>query len=155
MNIVDYRFTKGCVSVRESKMYQYLNTLDLPFIPKFYGYDKKSCILSTRRIHGHCLADKYGDCYDDLPEHVKLKTKEIIIELYKYGVVYPNVTGYNFIEDVNKKIWLVNFKYSFGVNNYKQGFEDDESDIVDYKEHVLFVKKFCFEHETSWNPYFA
>jgi len=101
------------------------------------------------------LADKYGDFYDDLPEHVKLKTKEIIVELYKYGVVYPNVTGYNFIEDVNKKIWLVNFKYSFGVNNYKQGFEDDESDIVDYKEHVLFVKKFCFEHETGWNPYFA
>ena len=155
MKSSDYCFTKGCVSVREGTMYRYLDTLGLPFLPKLYGYDKEGCILTIQRIHGHCLADYYGDCYDDLPEKVKLKIREIVTELYKNGIVYPNITGYNFIEDINKNIWIVGFKHSFGVNNYKQGFENEESDIVDYKEHVQFVNQFCFAETNNWNPYFA
>ena len=155
MNVSDYCFTKGAVFNREGTMYRYLNTLGLPFLPKFYGYDKEGCILTTQRIYGHCLADYYGDCYDDLPARIKLKIKEIITDLYKNGIVYPNITGYNFIEDINKKIWLIGFKHSFGVNNYKEGFENEESDIMDYREHVQFVKDFCFANENNWNPYFA
>ena len=155
MNNNDYYFTKGFVSVSESTMYRYLDTLGLPFLPKFYGYDKEGCTLTTQRIHGHCLSDYYGDCYDALPARIKLKIKEIITELYKNGVVYPNITGYNFIEDINKKIWIVGFKHSFCVNNYKRGFENEESDIIHYKEHVQFVKQFCFAEDNNWNPYYA
>ena len=155
MNADTYSYTKPNVSHQEYRIYKYLANAKFPYIPKLYSYDKVNNLLRTQRINGCCVADYYGDCYKDLPTDIKKAIKEIITDLYSRGIIYPDITGYNFIRDYKNKIWIVDFEHSFCVNNYKQGFIEDDSDILDYKEHIQFVKGFCFHNNNNWNPYFA
>jgi len=141
-------FTKHDVSRGEYVIYKLLDNMELKFIPKFYSYDKESKILRTNKIDGDCVSNIYGENFDDVPENVIKEIRSIVTYLYFNRYVYPDITGYNFIEDKNKKIWIVDFEHCF-IRSDETQYSDEE------KEHLEFVKKFCLENEQSWNPYFA
>lgn len=150
-----YLFIKENVSLREYKMYKYLQGMDLSFIPKLYRYDKSSQQLTTQRINGLSVSDYYGEDFELVPKKIISQIRNIIRYLYDIGVVYPDITGYNFIIDKKSKIWLIDFEHCFYVNNLQNIdnaiFDDD---IPDKEEHVNFVINFALNNEQSWNKYF-
>ena len=67
----------------------------------------------------------------------------ILIYLYENNIVYPDITGYNFIvEEITEKLWLVDYEHSFFLL------------FSSYNEHNQFVEEFI-QGKPSWNPYFA
>ena len=97
-----YSFFKKNVSLKEYKIYKYLDNLNLNFIPKLFDYDKNTCTLRTLKINGISISDYYGEAFEEIPEHIINKIRDIIKQLYDIGIIYPDITGYNFIEDNTK-----------------------------------------------------
>lgn len=152
-----YFVIKENVFTREYRIYKYLDNMDLKFIPKFYNYDKENKHLKCQKANGSCIADLYGEDFNNVPMHIIKKIRTIVRTLYDIGIIYPDITGYNFIEDKDSHIWIINFNHCFYVNHYtnKNIEEQCEDDIPDKGLHIKFVYKFCFEEERSWNSYFA
>ena len=153
-----YLFIKENVSLREYKIYKYLDNMNFPFIPKLYRYDKISKQLTTQRIIGLSVADYYGEGAELVPTEIMTQIREIIVKLYNIGIIYPDITGYNFIIDKKSKVWIVDFEHCFYLNTFKNTndiFDDDDDDIPDKSEHIQFVTRFAFYNENNWNTYFA
>lgn len=165
MNFTEtYYHVKENVYTKEYRIYKYLNNMDLKFIPKLYSYDKEKKILKTQRINGLTIADLYGEDFCKVPKEIVKQIRKIIRYLYNIGIIYPDITGYNFIQDKQKRIWILDFEHSFYINKYinqttieATNLHDDSEECIikDKDEHLDFVDKFCFEDEQSWNPYFA
>jgi len=150
-----YLFVKDNVSLREYKMYKYLHNMDLPFIPKLYRYDKTLKQLTTQRIMGSSVADFYGEDFELVAEDVISQIRYIIRYLYNIGIVYPDITGYNFIIDENSKVWIIDFEHCFYINHMLNVNDIEfDDDIPDKDEHIEFVVKFSQNNEKSWNTYF-
>jgi tRNA A-37 threonylcarbamoyl transferase component Bud32 len=151
----NYLFVKDKVSLREYKIYKHLHNMDLSFIPKLYRYDKFSQQLTTQRINGISVSDYYGEDFLSVPKKIISQIRNIIRYLYNIGIVYPDITGYNFIIDNKSKIWLIDFEHCFYVNNLENIdnliFDDD---IPDKEEQINFVINFAFNNEKSWNKYY-
>lgn len=58
----------------------------------------------------------------------------ISLALYNHGIVYPDITGYNFIESQGK-IWIIDFEHAYTVDP--------------------FVIQFIRERGETWNPQLA
>mgnify|MGYP001446689733 CR=1 FL=1 len=113
-----------------SKKYNCLN------VPKILEYKNK--IMTTVRIESLNVADLYGE--DDVPVDVFNNIREIIQTLYDSGIIYPDITGYNFIETQcrgKSKIWVFDFEHAEYMPNQPNNF----------------VEKFL-SGENFWNPYF-
>ncbi len=151
----NYLFIKEKVSLREYKIYKYLNDMNLHFIPKLYRYNKKTQSLTTQKIIGLCVADFYGESFKSVPKQIISQIRDIIQELYNNGIMYPDITGYNFIVDKHSKVWIIDFEHCFYINPY-QNLEDNIlcDDIIDKNEHIHFIQKFLFNDENNWNTYF-
>lgn len=136
-------FTKTDVTFHEFQMYQYIHSLHLDFVPELLSYDERTHTLTMQRIDGMSLSDMFGEKFEDIPENIIEECRIIISSLYDEYVVYPDITGYNFIiEKQTEKIWLVDFEHSFF-----RGFSS-------FNEHNDFVQQFIRGQKT-WNPYFA
>jgi len=82
------------------------------------------------------VADYYGEKDADITPELFQKIRKIIKTLYDNNVVYPDITGYNFIE-YKEKIWIIDFEHS----NFKPLLQDD------------FVVQFI-NGTNKWNPQF-
>ena len=143
-------YTKENVSIYEYRMYKYLDgKRELKFIPRFYEYDKNKETMKTKKIDGMNIADMYGADFNEVPEKIIKKIRGMIKKLYDMGVIYPDITGYNFIEDSKSNIWMIDFEHSF-LCLYK---EHEEKLNSDQKDHLDFVRRFI-QGEAKWNPYF-
>ncbi len=143
--------TKDHVCAREYRMYQYLDSLDLDFIPKLYDYDHEKKILRTQKVNNMSVADFYGEDFDQIPAEVIRKIRDIVTCLYELGIVYPDITGYNFIEDEESHVWVCDFEHCFRTNgSYSDDVDEQEMSV----RYVEFVRRFCFEGEERWNPDF-
>lgn len=152
--VTNYFYIKENVLTREYRIYKYLHNMEFKFIPKLYHYDKNKKKLKTQKINGLSISDFYGEKFEDIPQHIIDKIRYIITSLYNIGVIYPDITGYNFIEDDNSNIWIVDFEHCFYINHYDKN-NDSLKEIKDSDEHLDFVYRFCFKNENAWNPYFA
>ena len=79
----------------------------------------------------------YGDSPKRIPKYIFDEIRIIIKSLYDHGIIYPDITGYNFIE-CDGKIWIVDFGHAY----FKKENAND-----------LFVTKFIKGHD-RWNPHF-
>lgn len=129
------------VSNKEYIIQKLLYNLQHPQInvPRIYYYDKKNCIIVMQKIPEMCIADLYGENYDNLPEIIKDKLYETISLLYYNNYEYPDITGYNFIY-YKTKIWILDFEHA----NY---------DIDNHKKHS-FMNDFVQGKVFGWNPEF-
>lgn len=136
-------YTKHNVSFNEYwlQMYSYNICKNLN-IPKIESYEMDK--LTMAKINNMCIADMYGENWNDLPLRIKLTIHFIISELYEKGIVYPDITGYNFIE-YNNKIWIIDFEHAFFKNCVHLS-------KVQMK-HKQFVEDFI-DKPNGWNDYF-
>lgn len=135
-------FTKYDVTLGEYNMHNYvLHRLTRPdyfLVPSIISYDSGSQTMTMERISGMSVADFYGEDIICVPEHVLEKCRNIISKLWDYDIVYPDITGYNFIQDNNGLIWLIDFEHAYF-------FFDGDGDP--------FVRAFI-GGLNSWNPDF-
>lgn len=76
--------------------------------PKIHSTDYKTYIKMDDLEH-MCVADMYGDDFDDTPPHVKDQIYTILRRLYdECNIQYIDVTPYNFIE-VDGNMWIIDF----------------------------------------------
>jgi tRNA A-37 threonylcarbamoyl transferase component Bud32 len=99
------------------------------------GNFKGKCYITMEKIHEHCLADKYGENPEDIPEWIWAKIRKMVLTLLEEDEIeYRDITPYNFIEK-DGKVWMIDF----GHAKYKDGEVD------------WFVQEFI-DGENSWNP---
>ena len=159
-----YYYLKENVGAKEYRMYKYIHNLELKFVPKLYSYDKNKKTLKTQRINGLTIADLYGEDFCKVPKRIITQIRAIIKYLYNIGIIYPDITGYNFIQDKQSRVWIIDFEHCFYTNKYNNQMitnvsyhlnEANANKITDKDEHLNFVYGFCFKGQKSWNPYFS
>jgi tRNA A-37 threonylcarbamoyl transferase component Bud32 len=148
-----YYYNKPEVKPHEYKMYKYLNDKNYNFIPKLFNYDKKNKILKTQLIKGNNVANIYGEEYSELPQNITIQIKNIILKLFQDNIIYPDITGYNFIVDNNSKVWIIDFEHSFYKSNFNS-INNNNLYTEQDQQHYNFVYDFCFNGLNNWNPYF-
>lgn len=129
-------FEKHNVSLHEYNMHNYISHLNIVNVPIIIYYNEKKQILKMEKIPNMSISDFYGEEYENVPNDISEKIRNIIQILKKNNIIYPDITGYNFIDYMNK-IWIIDFEHS------KFGFNDEQSDS--------FVNEFS-NGLKSWNP---
>ena len=129
-------FEKDNVKHEEFMLNRITNFLGVPS-PEVLSYEKN--ILQLEKIDGMSISDFYGDKDSDTPDNIYQSIREIIKELLKLGICYPDITGYNFMIDKKEKIWIVDFGHAY-VTNPKDNIDK-------------FVTKFINGYN-GWNPSF-
>jgi tRNA A-37 threonylcarbamoyl transferase component Bud32 len=97
-------YVKAGVSPSEHAAHAAALALGLP-APAIISYDAAARTLAMQRIRpdGQSVADLYGD---EVPPAVWEAARELVAALLEGGVEYPDITGYNFIEDDAGKLWV-------------------------------------------------
>ena len=129
-------YIKHSVSLKEYEMHKYVQRLGIVNVPKILAYDRDTRIMLMERVNYMNIADFYGEKDVDITPELFQKIRNIIKTLYDNNVVYPDITGYNFIE-YKEKIWIIDFEHS----NFKPLLQDE------------FVVKFI-NGTNKWNPQF-
>jgi len=132
----DLYYVKHSVSVKEYEMHKHVHSLGIVNVPKILAYDRDTRIMLMERVNYMNVADYYGEKDADITPELFQKIRNIIKTLYDNNVVYPDITGYNFIE-YKEKIWIIDFEHS----NFKPLLQDD------------FVVQFI-NGTNKWNPQF-
>jgi tRNA A-37 threonylcarbamoyl transferase component Bud32 len=138
MPITQY-YTKRNVSFHEYQMYKYVYDLSANCeinVPKFITYNIDSHTLVTEKIPNMSISDFYGESFLSVNNNTVDKIRETISILYQNHIVYPDITGYNFIE-YDGGVWIIDFEHAHFTTNTKN----------------MFVEKFI-AGLPSWNPLF-
>lgn len=139
-------FVKRNVEEHEYLMHKYIYDLNIVNIPKIYDYDKKTKIMIMEDLNQLNIADMYGD---DLLNNEEMfdNIRNIILKLYENGIIYVDITGYNFVE-TKKGLYILDCEHAYKVCNPKKYFKETTS------PNVNFLKEFLFENKNVFNPYF-
>ena len=129
-------YIKHQVSLKEYEMHKHVHSLGIVNIPKILSYDRDTQVMLMERVNYMNVSDYYGEKATDITSELFQKIRKIIKTLYDNNIVYPDITGYNFIEYDNR-IWIIDFEHS----NFKPLLTDD------------FVVKFINGLD-KWNPRF-
>tara|TARA_B110000879_G_scaffold21288_1_gene27045 strand:+ start:409 stop:861 length:453 start_codon:yes stop_codon:yes gene_type:complete len=112
----DAYYVKHKVNKKEHFMQQYVYQLGIVNVPKIIDYDKKSEIMIMKKVGKYIgnnnLSDAYGENATDVPTEVFDQVVEIVRNLVLHNIEYPDLTGYNFIEDEDGKVWIIDFEHS-------------------------------------------
>jgi tRNA A-37 threonylcarbamoyl transferase component Bud32 len=145
-------YLKQNVSLYEFKMTKLVYVIskksnNIINVPNVYKYSRST--MELQRIPNMCISDYYGELWENVPNQIKLKIIQIIQFLFSNNIIYPDITGYNFIEFDNK-LWIIDFAHAFIFNN-----------IVDLTydkyQYYKFVKKFIKTNikDNNWNMEFS
>ena len=136
--MTDTYYIKKDVTQHEFEMHRHIYNLHLPnlHVPEIVDYNKKTKELTLVKIDNMNISDWYGDLEKNISDVLFDKIRQIIKILYDNNIVYPDITGYNFIEYENK-LWILDFEHSFFRIN----------------KHTQFVEKFI-NGMNKWNPEF-
>jgi tRNA A-37 threonylcarbamoyl transferase component Bud32 len=139
-------YTKPNVSYEEYKMQEYTYNLNIVNVPRVISYDKLRKKLTMEKIDGSNLSDFYGEDSFNISSELFHKVRKIIKKLYDNNIIYPDITGYNFIQDNEGNIWIIDFEHS-----KFRFYKDEHNNELEYKED--FVDKFI-NGLNKWNPEF-
>lgn len=82
---------------------------EIGIAPNVIHYDEKSIVMEN--LESLCIADKYGDKIEDVPDWICTEIESILTLLYTMNIEYIDVTPYNFIEKENH-VWIVDFGHA-------------------------------------------
>ena len=105
-------YIKYQVSDKEHFIQQYVYQLNIVNVPKIIYYDEENKIMIMKKIEGMNLSDQYGDNATDIPNEIFEQVVKIVRNLVLHNIEYPDLTGYNFIEDTDGKVWIIDFGHS-------------------------------------------
>jgi tRNA A-37 threonylcarbamoyl transferase component Bud32 len=136
-------FTKKNVEPQEyliHKMVYNIGQIHEFSVSKIFNYDETTKTLQMQKIPFLNISDQYGEKSSDIPVHIFEKIRKIIQILYCAQIEYPDITGYNFIENkTNGKITIIDFEHARCCNKPIQN---------------KFIKKFI-RGFNGWNPEFT
>lgn len=132
----DLYYIKKDVSLKEYEMHKHVHSLGIVNTPKILAYDRDTKVMIMEKVNYMNVSDYYGEKETDISPELFKKIRQIIQTLYDNNIVYPDITGYNFIE-FDKRIWIIDFEHS----NFKPLLQDN------------FVVKFI-DGLNKWNPRF-
>ena len=132
----DLYYIKKDVSLKEYEMHKHVHSLGIVNTPKILAYDRDTKVMIMEKVNYMNVSDYYGEKETDISPELFKKIRQIIQTLYDNNIVYPDITGYNFIE-FDKRIWIIDFEHS----NFKPLLQDN------------FVVKFI-NGLNKWNPCF-
>jgi tRNA A-37 threonylcarbamoyl transferase component Bud32 len=132
----DLYYIKKDVSLKEYEMHKHVHSLGIVNTPKILAYDRDTKVMIMEKVNYMNISDYYGEKETDISPELFKKIRQIIQTLYDNNIVYPDITGYNFIE-FDKRIWIIDFEHS----NFKPLLKDE------------FVVKFI-NGLNKWNPRF-
>jgi RIO-like serine/threonine protein kinase len=106
--------------------------------PKILKTDYKT-FIKMEKIEQMNIADTYGDHFNSIPAEIKKKIYNILYKLYhECDIEYIDVTPYNFIEDSNGRLWVIDF-----------------GDALSVQRNWFLQEVFENECLTGWNADFA
>ncbi len=108
-------------------------------VPKIINYNVGKRVMTMENIPHMCVADFYGEKSKDISLDLFDQIREIIRFLYANHIIYPDITGYNFIEHADK-LWIIDFEHSDYETEHKNEFVEA---FVEYDDYY------------SWNSHFA
>lgn len=129
-------YIKHNVSLHEYKMHKHVYDLGIVNIPEIINYNESTKELTLRKIDNMNISDCYGDTPRKVGRDLLDNIREIIKTLYDNNIIYPDITGYNFIEYENK-LWIIDFEHAYFKTKQKN----------------LFVERFL-KGSNRWNPLF-
>ena len=105
-------YVKKYVSHKEYFMQKYVYQLNIVNVPEIIEYDDKGMIMIMKKVDNNNLSHNYGDKATDIPDELFDQVVKIVRKLVLHKVEYPDLTGYNFIEDSDGKVWIIDFEHS-------------------------------------------
>ena len=105
-------YVKQNVNHREYFMQKYVYQLDIVNVPEIIEYNDENKIMVMKKVGKHNLSDQYGENATDVPKELFDQVIKIVRTLVLHNIEYPDLTGYNFVEDSNGKIWIIDFEHS-------------------------------------------
>jgi len=105
-------YVKHNVEFKEYSMQQYVYHLGIVNVPEIIEYDAISKIMIMRKIDNNNLSHEYGEDATDIPDELFEQVVRIVQTLVSHNIEYPDLTGYNFVEDNDGKIWIIDFEHS-------------------------------------------
>jgi len=105
-------YVKKNVSHKEYFMQKYVYQLNIVNVPEIIEYDDKGMIMIMKKVDNNNLSHNYGDKATDIPDELFDQVVKIVRKLVLHKVEYPDLTGYNFIEDSDGKVWIIDFEHS-------------------------------------------
>ena len=117
----DKYYVKNPIEYHEYRMHKKVYELNIVNIPKIVYYNRKTKTLVIEKIGNSNLSDKYGDQASDVPNELFDQVVQITNTLRNNNIEYPDLTGYNFVEDFeqNGKIWIIDFEHAKSKNKDK------------------------------------
>jgi RIO-like serine/threonine protein kinase len=89
-----------------------LNIVNVPEIIEYNEEDEEDKIMVMRKAGKHNLSYIYGEDATDIPDELFDQVVKIVRNLVLHNIEYPDLTGYNFIEDSDGKVWIIDFEHS-------------------------------------------
>lgn len=134
-------YIKKGVSEQEYQLHSIATRLG--HAPAIFSYNRKTRIMITELIQPMCISDMYGEDPKLVPKHIWKKIKHIVKDLYDVGgIEYVDITGYNFIEDVCGRVWIVDFGHCKHISA--------KSTRDQWVERFIADSNFC-----GWHPEFC
>ena len=101
---------------------------DISVAGSFLTEEKRSNIMIMERVNGNDLATIYGSDDGDTPDDVYERCRNIIITLRDEGIIYPDITSYNFMldndNDDENNLWIIDFGHAREVSWFIRDFID-------------------------------
>ena len=130
-------FKKNNVEPEEYQMYKHVQDLNIINIPPILNYNKETKVLETVNIDNMNVSDQYGEEPDEVPIEVFDKIRYMINKLYEYNIIYPDITGYNFIKE-GSLVWIIDFEHAHFITKTEN--------LSNYPNIVKFM-----DGENIWN----
>ena len=111
-------FTKHNVSESEYQMQLHIYYLNILNVPEPISYDKTTKLFKMKEINGMTLSDYYGEKSINIDSNIFKSIRGIIQTLFDVGIIYPDITGYNFImqyddfNEITDKLWIIDFEHA-------------------------------------------
>lgn len=106
------RFVKSNVEFTEYAIHKIVYNLGIIKVPKIFHYDKQEKKMTMQKVNNDCLSNIYGENAEDIPPQIFSQVRDIITKLHYHHIEYPDITGYNFMEDFNGKVWIIDFGHA-------------------------------------------
>ena len=114
------------------------------FAPKIQRIDGNVVQMDT--VEGMCLADLYTDDPSKISNAAWFQIESILETLFECeGIEYVDITSYNFMEDKDGKIWIIDFGHAYYTREEKG----------EPAENWFLRSVLSGESGKAWNPDFA
>ena len=112
----DECYIKQNVSHREYFMQQFVYNLNIVKVPEIINYNEVTQTMTMKRVGTNNLSHIYGENATDVPDELFDDVANIVRKLVLNGIEFPDLTGYNFVEDNSSvgayKIWIIDFEHA-------------------------------------------